>query len=124
MTKIENVITVDQEQYIKQLIKKFDMSDCNMVETPLECKLNLEKSDVCEDKLPYQRLIGSLMYLAVLTRPDIAYSVSYLSQFNNSYSHVHWNYAKRVLKYLLKTKDYCLRYSKEGAELEGYVDTD
>lgn len=50
------------------------------------------------------------MYLAVLTRPDIAHSVSYLSQFHNSYSHVHWKYTKRILK--LKTKDYCLKYSK------------
>lgn len=58
------------------------------------------------------------------TRPDIAYSVSYLSQFNNCYSYIHWNYAKRILKYLLKTKGYCLRYSREAAELEGFVDAD
>ncbi|KAF2905648.1 hypothetical protein ILUMI_00526 [Ignelater luminosus] len=111
--KSSNVITVDQEHYIEQLLKKFDMSDCNMANTPIECKLNVEKSNICEDKLPYQELMGSLMYLAVLTRSDIAYSVSYLSQFDNCYSYTHWNYAKKILKYLSKTKHYCLRYSKK-----------
>lgn len=124
INKSKNVITVDQEQYIKQLLEKFDMSDCNSAETPIECKLNLDKSDVCEQQLPYQKLIGSLMYLAVLTRPDIAYSVSYLSQFNNCYSSVHWHYAKRVLKYLSQTKAYCLKYSRENSELVGFVDAD
>lgn len=124
INKSTNVITLDQEQYINQLLEKFDMSECHAVETPIECKLNVDKSNVCEEKLPYQKLIGSLMYLAVLTRPDISYSVSYLSQFNNCYSYVHWNYAKRILKYLSQTKTYCLKYSKESAEVVGFVDAD
>lgn len=118
------VITLDQEQYIEQLMHKFNMSDCHTAETPIECKLNIEKSSVCKDNVPYQRLIGCLMYLAVLTRPDIAYSVSYLSQFNNCYSDVHFSYAKRVLRYLYKTKHYCLKYSQGTADLVGYVDAD
>lgn len=124
INKSKDVITVDQEHYIDELINKFDMSGCNTADTPIECKLNVEKSDICEDSLPYQKLIGSLMYLAVLTRPDIAFSVSFLSQFNNCYSYTHWHYAKRILKYLYKTKNYCLKYSKERADLEGYVDAD
>lgn len=122
--KSTNVVTLDQERYIDQLLEKFDMSECHAVETPIECKLNVNKSNVCEERLPFQKLIGSLMYLAVLTRPDIAYSVSYLSQFNNCYSYVHWNYAKRILKYLSQTKTYCLKYSKESAGLVGFVDAD
>lgn len=62
------------------------------------------------------------MYLAVLTRPDIDYSVNYLRQFNYSYSLTHWIYAKRTLKYLLKTKEYCSKYSKGKAEVLGFVD--
>lgn len=124
INKDENFITIDQENYIETLLKKFDMEDCNPVETPIECKLNVEKTNLCEENLPYQKLIGSLMYLSVLTRPDISYATSYLSQFNNSYSYVHWNYAKRILRYLLRTKDYCLKYSKGKAELVGFVDAD
>ena len=66
-----NVITLDQEHYIEQLLRKFDMSECSSVDTPIECKLDIEKSNVCVEKLPFQKLIGSLVYLAVLIRPDI-----------------------------------------------------
>jgi hypothetical protein len=38
------------------------------------------------DNVPYQHAIGSLMYLAVCTRPDISFAMTYLSQFNNCYT--------------------------------------
>lgn len=117
-------ITVDQQEYIEQLLLKFDMSDCRTIDTPIESKLNLKKVEKCDETVPYQRLIGSLMYLAVLTRPDLSYPLSYLSQFNNGYDETHFNYAKRVLKYLKKTKHYCLTYNKENVELTGFVDAD
>lgn len=119
-----NTITVDQQQYIEQLLCTFNMSDCKTADTPIECKLNLEKSEICMTNIPFQKLIGSLMYLAILTRPDIAYAVSYLSQFNNCYNDNHYGYAKRILKYLQKTKNYCLRYTKEYSNLIGFVDAD
>lgn len=124
VNKESNTLTVDQHEYIEQLLARFDMSNCNTADTPIECKLNIEKSESCATNVPYQRLIGSLMYLAILTRPDIAYALSYLSQFNNCYDVTHFNYAKRVLKYLQKTKHYCLEYSKGNVELQGYVDAD
>lgn len=87
--------------------------------------MNLDKSsDKCLYDVPYQKLIGCLMYLAVLTRPDIAYSVSYLSQFNNCYNYTHWTYAKRILRYLLYTKKYCLKYINTDCDLQGFVDSD
>ena len=46
-----------------------------------------EKSEV--EKLPYHNLVGSLMYLAVSTRPDIAHVVSVLSQYNTNYGKEH-----------------------------------
>ncbi|CAF4958368.1 unnamed protein product [Pieris macdunnoughi] len=61
--------------------------------------------------LPYQKLIGSLMYIAVLTRPDIVFSVNFLSQFNNCYTKEHWAYAKRFL-------------ASGNNQLEAFVDVD
>lgn len=37
-----------------------------------------------EDNHPIRELIDTLMYLAIESRPDIAYAVNYLSQFNNA----------------------------------------
>lgn len=117
-------ISIDQEQFVKQILKKFYMNDCNTKDTPMECNLKLKKAECVDKKFPYQQLIGSLMYLSVLTRPDISYSVSYLSQFNNCFSSIHWHHAKRILKYLQKTKSYGLIFTKDDCNLEGFVDAD
>lgn len=117
-------ITVDQQQYIEELLQKFNMTDCKTSDTPIESKLNVTKAEKCSPGISYQKLIGCLMYLAVMTRPDIAYAVSYLSQFNTSYCVEHWHYAKRVLRYLKRTKMYCLKFSTEGESLQGFVDAD
>lgn len=117
-------ISVDQQEYIEQLLLKYDMSDCKTIDTPIESKLNIGKAESCAVNIPYQKLIGSLMYLAVLTRPDLSFCLSYLSQFNNCYNETHFSYAKRILKYLKKTKHYCLIYHKDNVELTGFVDAD
>lgn len=121
----KNSVTLDQECYIDQLLGKFNMFDCHTSNTPMECKLNLNINKKCDVSLPYQRLIGSLMYLAVLTRPDISYSVSYMTPFNNCFTKEHWLHAKRILRYLKKTKHYALKYdSKLNSEIVGFVDAD
>lgn len=123
---MKDCITVDQKQFVNSILKRFNMTDCSVVETPMEVNLKLEKeiSNDCLSKYPYQQLIGSLMYLSVLTRPDISYSVSFLSQYNNCYNENHWKHLKRLLKYLQKTKSYGLVYKKDGHSLHGFVDSD
>lgn len=64
------------------------------------------------------------MYLAVMTRPDISYSVSYLSQYNDCFDTSHWKSAKRILRYLQHTKNFCLKYKKGSSQLLGFVDAD
>lgn len=115
---------MDQEQFVDNILKKFDMLDCNGVDTPIENNLKLDKSSNVSSQYPYQQLIGSLMYLSILTRPDISFSISYLSQFNNCFTAAHWRHAKRILKYLKKTKSYGLMYTKDNKNLEGFVDAD
>lgn len=64
------------------------------------------------------------MYLSVLTRPDISYCISYLSQFNKCNNETHWKHAKRVLKYLSSTKLYGLMYVTNDSDILGFVDAD
>ncbi|KAJ8737027.1 hypothetical protein PYW07_000298 [Mythimna separata] len=124
----ENCITVDQKKFIETILKRFNMSDCSCCDTPMEINLKLKKIvDNNSEKgkgYPYQQLIGSLMYLSVLTRPDITFSVSFLSQYNNGFNETHWKHLKRLLKYLKKTIDYGLVYKKNADILHGYVDAD
>ncbi|GBM04742.1 Retrovirus-related Pol polyprotein from transposon TNT 1-94 [Araneus ventricosus] len=72
---------LDQEEYIDKMLKRFKMSDCKPCSTPLEPKCT--PADFANSELfegPFHELIGSLLYLAVRTRPDILFSVNELSQ--------------------------------------------
>lgn len=126
INKESNTISLDQSNYIDQLLQRFRMVDCKTVSTPMEAGLSLDKGEdvVCKKIFPYQQLLGSLMYLSVLTRPDISYAVSYLSQFNNCYTETHWKHAKRILKYLKGTRNYGLCFGRTDKSLECYVDAD
>ena len=75
-------------------------------------------------KTPYHEAIGSLMYAAVAMCPDIAFAVSYLSQFLENPNEAHWEATKRIFHYLAGMKSLKLTYSSEHHELEGYTDVD
>ncbi|KMQ87426.1 retrovirus-related pol polyprotein from transposon tnt 1-94 [Lasius niger] len=101
------------------------MLDSKPISTPLEPGIKLKKvSSTEEESFPYKELLGTLMYLAICSRPDIAYSVSYLNQFVNCYDSTHWIAAKRVLGYLKGIADNSLLYRKTSSPLRDYVDAD
>jgi hypothetical protein len=74
------------------------------------------------DQLRYSQIIGSLMYLASATRPDIAYAVSKLSRFVSNPGSEHWRALERVMHYLVGTMNYGIHYSRDPKVLEGYSD--
>ncbi|XP_050315536.1 uncharacterized protein LOC126750078 [Anthonomus grandis grandis] len=120
-------ILLDQEQYINQVLDRFNMGDCKPVNTPMEKGLCFDKPDpsVYQKELPYQQFLSSLVYISVLTRPDITFAVNFLSQFNNCYTEQRWKCAKRLLRYLQGTKGYCLACKRDSNyDLRGYVDAD
>ncbi|XP_063371843.1 uncharacterized protein LOC134660073 [Cydia amplana] len=101
------------------------MEDCKTTTTPIEINLNLEPNKKGgEDILPYRKLIGTLMYISVATRPDITYAVNYLSRFNDSFGPEHFRSAKRVLRYLKGTTNVGLTYTKSQKPLDGMADAD
>ena len=98
------------------------MSDCNPVKTPLTP--GTELSQLVPTSLqtqemrtiPYLAAVGSLQYLATMTRPDIAYAVSYLGRFNHNPHPEHWGAVKHLMRYLKGTRDYQLVY--KGCEAQ------
>ncbi|XP_042012477.1 secreted RxLR effector protein 161-like [Salvia splendens] len=76
-------------------------------------------------KVPYANAIGSVMYLMVSTRPDIAYVVSCLSRYMSNPGPVHWEALIWLLRYLKNTSKYGLCYFRceYGVKLTGYVDS-
>jgi len=76
-------------------------------------------------RTPYRSLVGSLMYLAIGTRPDIAHSVQQLCHHLDCYGPIHWEAAKRVMRYLKGTRDLKLVLGGEHpARLLGFTDSD
>ncbi|XP_033224575.1 secreted RxLR effector protein 161-like [Belonocnema kinseyi] len=121
-----------QPKYVQDVLKRFNMEDCKPVATPINpaVKLSKEMSPTTDEEkkgmsqIPYRNLTGSLMYLPTSTRPDIAYAVSALSQFNENPGEEHWKAAKRVLRYLKKTEKMEIVFSETGEKLIGFSDAD
>jgi len=127
----DGTLVLQQEEYINHILEKFNMNKCNAHEgkaayTPMEERLKLrDLPDGDRKELPYQNLIGCLLYLSINTRPDIAYTVSFLSQFNTCYTTTHWGLAKRLLAYLKYSSKRGLKYSRAKEPtfcLIGYAD--
>jgi hypothetical protein len=72
----------------------------------------------------YLELIGSLLYLANTTRPDIANAVGILSRYRGAPTTSHMRGGKRVLAYLKGASDVSLVYGTEVQDLHAYVDAD
>ena len=78
-------ITRDQQTYIESVLEKFSMQDSNPSKTPAENNLKLVKAAEVEqlvDETLHRSLVGSLLYIAKQTRPDIVWIVNVLSRFN------------------------------------------
>lgn len=94
-------IRIHQEAYAKRVLHRFNMADCNAVATPSDCNKNLGEFEAAEEtNFPYREAVGSLMYLAVATRPDISFAVGCASRHLEKPATAHVNAVKRILKYI------------------------
>jgi hypothetical protein len=123
--------SLSQPKYVSDLLESFGMTDATTKPTPFPVGISLSKPTEDDLVLPpdnqYQALVGSLIYLAVNTRPDISHAVGILSRFMSCPTDKHWDAAKHVLRYLKGTSSLGLSYS--GTQVQGeqgimYVDAD
>ncbi|GBP03112.1 Retrovirus-related Pol polyprotein from transposon TNT 1-94 [Eumeta japonica] len=123
----KDYIFIHQRKYIEELLSKFDLDNANPNSIPADPHVTLQKSTVLENKkcFPYREAVGSLMFAAIVTRPDIMFAVSTVSRFLNSHDQSHWNAVKKIYKYLKGTLSFglCFR-SNENNTLESYSDAD
>lgn len=126
----KGTLKISQRKYVSDCLKKFGMEGSNGSATPIALGLKLEKETRQSEldkmhKIPYKQLVGSLIFLTCLTRSDIAFAVHLTSQFMACYGEEHWQMAKRVLRYLKSTSEYCITYSrKKEFKLVGFSDSD
>lgn len=125
-------ISINQERHINEMMERFGLSECKPAKTPIDVnqKISSEMSPKTEEeteemsKIPYRECIGSLLFAAQISRPDISYAVNLLSRFCEKPGKGHWIAAKRVLRYLKGSKSFELIYGQTNNDLTGYCDAD
>ena len=76
-----NIMTLDQKDYMESLARKYDIENTKLYATPMKQNLKCEPALSASNDIKYRNLIGALLYISSSTRPDICYSVNYLSRF-------------------------------------------
>ncbi|KAE8729490.1 putative Kinase family protein / peptidoglycan-binding LysM domain-containing protein [Hibiscus syriacus] len=113
VARSEEGLVINQRKYVLDLFAETGMLDCKPVETPMEQGLKFCKDRTGNpvNKETYQRLVGKLIYLS-LTRPDIAYSVSIVSQHMSDPREEHLEAVNRILRFLKFTQGAGLIFRK------------
>ncbi|KAF2318762.1 hypothetical protein GH714_010522 [Hevea brasiliensis] len=118
-------LQLNQTRYAYSILERAQMVDCQPMPTPL-----VQRHDAVTDPTPvadptfFRGLVGSLQYLT-LTRPDLSYSVNYISQFMHSPTLSHLKYVRRILRYLKGTIHFGLFFKKDTSlVLSAFSDAD
>lgn len=126
-------LELSQCDYIEKVLKLFQMEKAKPVKTPIGIHFKLKSATDKElkeqseamSKVPYANVMGSVMYMMIGTRPDIAYAVGMVTRFMGNPIREHWIAVKWLLKYLRGSSGGRLVF-KGGSELKlvGYSDSD
>ena len=121
-------VWIGQQSYTEDVLRRFGMENSKPIRTPVDTSTKLVKAkdeDICVDQQLYQSAVGSLLYLSIATRPDIAYAVSNVAKFCAKPTKQHWVAVKRILRYLRGTHTFGLLYTKQITKnCVGFSDTD
>ncbi|CAI7748449.1 unnamed protein product [Closterium sp. NIES-54] len=126
--RARRTIILTQSHIVHQVLQRFGFLYSSPQLTPLSTSHSLSappSDEFAEPSGPYPELVGCLMYLMTCTRPDLAYPLSLLARYvaRGRHRKVHWDAAKRVMRYLCSTS--CLGLVLGGlgpGVLTGHVD--
>ncbi|KAJ9545567.1 hypothetical protein OSB04_025274 [Centaurea solstitialis] len=122
----EKGIFINKGKYVHEMLKKFDLTSCTPMKTPMARPLSLDKDSKGKpvDVTLYRGMIGSLLYLTA-SRPDIMYSTCLCARYQAEPKESHLTAVKQIFRYLKGTPNLGLWYSKDsGFDLTAYSDSD
>jgi hypothetical protein len=128
-------LSLDQEQYLSDMLKTFRMDQSIPVDTPEQPGLLLTKAmsppdDVARQHMssvPYRSAVGKLTHPMLCTRPDLAHGVRQASKFLENRGQEHWAHVKRMFRYIKGSVGRKLTYYGGGVgalKLDCYADAD
>ena len=126
------ILHLSQKGFVEKVLSRFHFESAKSVATPhathfklsakMSPKTEAERSDMA--RVPYSSAVGSLMYLMVCTRPDLAHAVGVVSRFLSCPGIGHWEAVKWIVRYLRGTSDARLTFGVRREPPTGYVDSD
>ena len=126
----KKLLALRQSTYLKKILGRYGMSDCRLAKIPISPGVanSLTAYEDIADKSTvawYQSAVGALMWPAMHSRPDLAYSVGVLSRFCSNPGPVHVELVKHVLRYVSGTLEFGLTFDGEADtpdDVIGYCD--
>ena len=112
-------IYLDQTTYLEKVLQRFGLQDAKGTSTPLPEGYHPSPNQSSADpalRSKFQQVIGSLLYIMLGTRPDIAFAVTKLSQHAANPSQDHLNRALYICRYLAGSRNYAMVFDGPGDE--------
>ena len=128
----KGLTTLDMSGYIKRSLIKFNLENVRMYKMPIEpnYKYSVKHAPQTQDELlemknkPYAAAFGTLNWIAMTTRPDIAFATNICGRYASNPGIKHWNLVKRIFGYLKRTIDLKINYKRSNDKIKGYTDAD
>ena len=118
-------INLSQKKYMLDILEETELLGSKPVETPMgpNVKLYEDQGELQSNPKRYPHMVGKLNYLTI-TRPDISFAVSVLSQFMKDPRLPHWEVVIQIVRYLKAHPGCSLLYKTNGhLGVEAYIDT-
>jgi hypothetical protein len=128
-------VHISQRKYVEEMLEIYGMQDCKPQKTPAEDKQRLTRAQEAKTdehrqemkNVRYRHAVGHLIYVASVTRFDIANAVREAARFMENPGPEHWGAVKRILRYLQGSKETELvlgPFPRGDLRLVGYSDSD
>ncbi|KAG3099265.1 hypothetical protein PI125_g15066 [Phytophthora idaei] len=129
MDQSRGITTLDQSPFALEIHQRFEISECRPRKTPLDQGTILYSRSQDEDEViyvPYRQAVGALLYLARVTRPDIAFTVNQVTAHASNPSKIHWDSVKNILRYIEGARHFGLIYKRDesAVPVKLYTDAD
>ena len=112
-------IILHQRDYVHKILKRFGMFECRSSSTPMAAGIELPGCTEDVEEYPYRSVVASLLYLAIATRADIAYTVQQLSRYLNAPGNLAIATAQRCLRYIKGTAQHGILYCNTVQDIIG-----
>lgn len=98
-------VTISIQTLIDTTLRKFNIEKEKSVTTPIGSGVRIEADEEYENiKGPYAELVGVLLFISSIVRPDVLFAVENLARFGEPPKQSHLSTIKRAMRYLKRTK--------------------